>query len=355
MNLLKITLCSICFACMANACSHESGTLRIPQLVKVETVKSHNSSYKVSYPGKIAAASDVKLSFRVAGPIKKIYVNEGDKVKEGQLLAEIDPRDYQLQYDAVQAEYSQIKEESGRIIELYHRNSVAVNDYDKAVAALKRVTAQYNATQNMLNDTKLKAPFSGYIQNRYFDAHEIVNQGTPILSVIDEKYFEVYINIPSSDYIRRKEFVSFFCTPDVYSNEQIPLELLEVNRKSNFNQLFKVRFRLKKENALQLAPGMSVNVVINYLPEASSWSVIPTAALFQKEGASYVWRYDNQNQTVKMCPVAVIQLLKTGEAIVDAQLAPGESIVSAGVNSLQEGQKVKKLPPLSSSNIGGLL
>ena len=79
----------------------------------------------------------MKLAFRVAGPIRKIYVNEGQYVKKGQLLAELDPRDYQIQFNATQAEYTQVKGEADRIIELYRRGSVSVNEYDKAVAARK--------------------------------------------------------------------------------------------------------------------------------------------------------------------------------------------------------------------------
>ena len=84
-------------------------------------------------------------------------------MSKGQLLAELDPRDYQLQYNATRAEYSQVKGESDRVIELYRRGSVSVNEYDKAVAAKKRITALYNVHRNALNDTRLKAPFDGYI------------------------------------------------------------------------------------------------------------------------------------------------------------------------------------------------
>ena len=116
-------------------------------------MKAYQGLFKITYPGKLQAASDVKLAFRVAGPIKDIYVQEGEYVRKGKLLARLDPRDYQLQYDAAQAEYIQVKGESERIMQLYQKKSIPVNEYDKAVAALKRVSALYNGQKNALEDT----------------------------------------------------------------------------------------------------------------------------------------------------------------------------------------------------------
>lgn len=340
---------------IATACRRNTPPLSIPQLVKTAEVKQHNSLSQITYPGNIQAAADVKLAFRVAGPVLRIYAKEGQYVKKGTLLAEVDPRDYKLKYAAALAEYNQVKDESERIMELYRRNSVTVNDYDKAVAALKRVTALYDANRNMLGDTKLRAPFDGYIQNKYFDAYEIVNQGTPVLSMIDNDYLEVDIDIPSADYIRRSDFVKFVCTVDVYPDTLIPLELLEVNQKANFNQLFKMRFRLKRDKKLSLAAGMSASVTINFKPSAGNLVVIPVSSLFQQKGRSYVWLYDEPHGVVKMVPVEIQQILKDGEVVVKSTLQEGQSIVSAGVNSLTEGQSVKKLPAVPASNVGGLL
>lgn len=337
------------------ACRKNIAPLAIPQLVKTVEVKEHRGLYAVTYPGKIQAASDVKLSFRVAGPIRAFYAKEGEFVKKGKLLAEIDPRDYQLQYDATRAEYEQVKGEADRVVELYHRNSVSLNEYDKAIAAIKRVTALYQAHKNALQDTKLKAPFDGYIQNRYFDTYEIVNQGIPVLSMIDNDYFEVRIDIPSSDYIRRADFVDFYCNVDVYPDTLLPLEFLDLNQKANFNQLFKVRFLLKRDKALPLAAGMSASVTIHYTPSSGDLTVIPISALFQQNGKSFVWLYDNRNEVIKKTPVEVQQVLKDGGLVVKSNLHKGQTLVSAGVNSLKEGQQVKKLPVAPASNVGGML
>ena len=323
--------------------------------VQADTVKSYQGELSIIYPGKIKAASEVKLSFRVAGPIRAVLPEVGAFVKKGELIAEIDPRDYEIQLSATEAEYNQVKEEAGRVIELYKRGSVPANDYDKAVSGLKQITAKYNAHKNALADTRLTAPFDGYIQKKFFDAHEIVNIGTPVLSMINNDYYEVNIDIPSSDFIRRESFKEFYCEADVFPGVKIPLELLDITQQANYNQLFRVRFRMKPEEKLNLAAGMSVSVTIRFEPGQEGLSIIPISSLFQKEDKSYVWVYDTAQMTVKMNPVQVVELDKDGQVIVESDLASGTRIVSAGVNGLKEGQKVRLLPPVSSSNVGKLL
>ena len=73
----------------------------------------------LQYPGKVKAAEDASLSFRVSGTIRRIYVKEGARVRKGQLLADLDPTDYQIQLDATEAEYLQVKSEAERVMALY--------------------------------------------------------------------------------------------------------------------------------------------------------------------------------------------------------------------------------------------
>ena len=323
--------------------------------VQADTVKSYQGELSIIYPGKIKAASEEKLSYRVAGPIRAVLPEVGAFVKKGELIAEIDPRDYEIQLSATEAEYNQVKEEAGRVIELYKRGSVPANDYDKAVSGLKQITAKYNAHKNALADTRLTAPFDGYIQKKYYDSHETVAAGYPVVSMINSNYFDVDIDIPSSDFVRQGLFKSFSCTIDVFPGQVFPLELIEITRKANLNQLYRMRLRLKPVPGVDIAAGMSVNVTIEYNPNEEVLTVIPLSAMFEENGASAVWVYNPKTQSVTKRVIQLSRLLKTGELIVSEGLAAGEIVVSAGVHSLKEGMSVELLKPVSKTNIGKLL
>ena len=94
----KILFCVFCFAVLLGACRNAKAP-RGKDSVTVKTARAekHEDRLSIEYPGRILAASDVNLSFRVAGPILSVLPEEGAFVKKGQLIAEIDPRDYEIQ------------------------------------------------------------------------------------------------------------------------------------------------------------------------------------------------------------------------------------------------------------------
>ena len=228
---------------ITSACSHKKTEVKSVQTVKAEMVQVYGGKNSSTFPGKVKAASDINLAFRISGPIVKIVVEAGSFVKKGQVLVEMDSRDYSLQLSATEAEYNRIKAEAERVMALYEKGSVTPNDYDKAVFGLQQITAKLDAHKNALADAKLYAPFDGYVQKRFFDAGETVSAGMPVISMISADLPEIEINIPSSDFIRRDRFESFSCSMDNYPDLSFPLELIGITQKANLNQLYTVRLK----------------------------------------------------------------------------------------------------------------
>lgn len=344
---------------VAAGCTPKQKTSDEAKSVRVDTVAAYSLSQSVTFPGKILAASDMNLAFRVSGPILRMNVDVGSYVRRGQVLAQIDPRDYEVQLAATEAEYNRIKSESERVMELYEMQSVAPNDYDKAVYGLKQITAKYDAHKNALKDTRLVAPSNGYVQKRYFEAGETVSAGMPVISMINAAVPEVEINIPSTDYIRRGDFHSFVCTVDIYPGREFPLELIGITQKANMNQLYTMRLRLSGQGKDLPGPGMSTMVTI-YFKDSGTASApasvsAPLEAVFEGADGSSVWVYDSAAGTVSQRTVKVSQILTNGTAVISEGLRAGDVIVSAGVHSLAEGDRVEPLAPVSPTNVGGLL
>ena len=310
----------------------------------------------IIFPGKIKAAADVNLAFRVSGTIQRMPVEVGSFVKSGQLLAALDPRDYEIQLAATEAEYNRIKAETERIAVLYEKKSISANNYDKASYALQQIEAKYNAHKNALKDTRLYAPYDCYVQRRHFDINETVGAGTPVVSTISTAIPEVEIFIPSSDYIRQNNFDIFSCTSEIYPDISYPLEVVGIAQKANMSQLFNMRLRFKKDNYKELPPvGMTVSVTLCYKEKESSFTSIPRSAVFREDNQSKVWIYNEMTKTVTARTIQLSEIKSDGYVIVEDGLQPGEEVVSAGVHSLKEGQSARKLPKVSKTNAGGLL
>lgn len=350
---LILTSISMLLLC---SCAQRTRDTKDYQTVKIDTVAYADKQTFLQFPGKVKAAQDISLAFRVSGTISNILVKDGARVQEGQLLAELDPTDYQVQLDATEAEYRQIKAEAERVMALYKENGTTPNANDKAVYGLKQITAKYQHHKDQLAYTRLYAPFSGYVQKRLFEAHETVGAGMPVISMISGGTPEVEINLPAAEYIRREQFDSYHCTFDIYPDETYPLKLVSVTPKANANQLYTMRLQIIPGNKDVPSPGMNTMVSILCRTEQANALSVPTGAILQKEGKAYIFVFRPSSNTVHRQEVSMLRLLNNGHCLITSgQLKPGEQIVSSGVHHIEDGETVKPLPPVTETNIGGLL
>ena len=148
-------------------------------VVRIDTVRAPEGAVELQYPGHVVAATEANVSFKVAGTLKRVLVSEGDYVKAGQLIAEIDPVDYKVQLSATEAEYAQIKADAERVMGLYQDGGTTASNYDKARYGLQQIEAKLQNHRNQLAYTRLVAPFSGRVQKRYFMGGENVSAGLP--------------------------------------------------------------------------------------------------------------------------------------------------------------------------------
>ena len=308
-----------------------------------------------SFSGVVRESSEVGLAFRVAGPIERFHVKEGDYVGKGQLVARIDPRDYEVQLAVAEAQYDQVKAEFDRLTELHQRRSVSDNDYEKAVAGEKMLRMQLQNATNQLHDTRLLAPFSGYIQSVNFQAGELVNTGMPVATMLDLAAQVVEVDLPAAFFMRRDHFQEFWCLHPALADSLIPLKLAGYQRKANSNQLFQAQFILDRAASHGLSPGMPVSVLISYRHDHETSMQLPLHAVFHSHGQAWVWLYDRSRSTVHMQQVETAGLPVSGMITIVSGLSETDEVVVAGVQSLRDGQQVEPLRAVSETNVGGLL
>ena len=351
-----LIVANLLLAFIISSCGNKDEHKETVVNVKTDTVKVYGSGKIAAFPGRIKAGEDINLSFRIAGPIASINVTAGNIVKKGQVLAQIDQRDYEVQLAATKAEYNQVKNEADRVIALYKKEVVTEKDYYKAVHGLEQITAKYDAHKNALADTKLTAPYDGYVQKTYYSAKETVGAGMPVVSMIGTSIMKVEINIPSNVYAKRDEIESFVCTSDIYPGKQYPLEIAGMNRKANLNELYTVYLNLKTpKDYPPLTPGMNVKVKVKYKSSVEDRYLVPINALISGKTGSSVWVYNADNGTISKREITTDGINDRGCAIVLTGLNSGEVVVSAGAASLKEGQKVSPTKQQSATNVGGVL
>lgn len=354
MKHIRTIIAGIATAAVAISCEQSAEQQQALPTVKVDTVRTASSSQIIQFPGRVKAAQDISLSFRVSGTISRIHIDEGGSVKAGQLIAELDPSDYATQLSATQAEYNQIKAQVDRVTALYNDGAATPSDYDKARYGLQQIEAKLQHHRDQLAYTKIYAPFDGYVLKRHFGEHETLGAGMPVVSVMSSAANEVEIFIPASEYTHRKHFSNYSCTFDIFEGKTFALKPVSISPKANANQLYAMTLRLPAGS--EPSPGMTTMVTIQCAADTSAQMLIPASAVFQSEGKSNIFIYNADNNTVKQHAVKVERLLSDGRCIITApSVAVGDIVVTSGVKKIADGEEVALLPKATATNVGGLL
>ncbi|MBQ8736891.1 MAG: efflux RND transporter periplasmic adaptor subunit [Bacteroidaceae bacterium] len=329
---------------------NENGTVKT---VRIEYVGESSQNQPLAFPARVVAADKVNMAFKVGGSLKNVFVGEGDRVRKGMLIAELDSRDYEVQLNAVSAEYEEVKASAQRAMTLYADSVVTEADYDKAQYGLERMKAKYENAKNMFDDTRLYAPFDGFVEHKLADVPAVVGAGMPVLTLMSADTPELVINVPASTR-NRINSASSFATTFGFNNKSVPLSLISISPNANANQLYKVRLSLPDDMKEKPAVGMSamVDIVFSSI-DKSEKTAVPSSAVFEKDGESAVWVY--ADGVIVSRKVKIGSLHTNGQVTVLSGLDKGERIVTAGVNRLRENQRVKPLEENSKTNIGGQL
>ena len=157
-------------------------------------------SYKITrnFPGKLLPSEQSKLAFEIPGKINIINVDIGDEVKKGQILAELDGREASAQLEQAKAKYDLAKQVLIRYKDLRSQGHISIQDLDNANSEELIAKSQYNFYKVKFEQTKLIAPFDGFIQNRFLDTGSVINGGVPIIEILDSTNVKAHISIPIS-------------------------------------------------------------------------------------------------------------------------------------------------------------
>ena len=171
-------------------------SISIESLEVLEVKMLNSYSLTKQFPGKLLPVEQSKLSFEIPGKIKNIYVDVGDNVKEGQVLAKLDDREALARLNQVKASYDLSKQVFERFQDLRNQGHISLQELDKATSDLTIAKSEYEFYAVKLEQTSLMSPYDGVIQNRFLDSGTVINQGIPILEIIDSNYVEAHISMP---------------------------------------------------------------------------------------------------------------------------------------------------------------
>jgi RND family efflux transporter MFP subunit len=314
------------------------------------------------FPSILQPADISQLSFEISGQLKAITLETGQKVKLGDVLAEIDPRSLQTQVDQAsagvkqaQAQLDNAEADFQRKQELLKRGFATQAAFDQSNATFLTARAQLDKSQRQLelashdlDRSKLLAPFSGTIAGVEVKSFAQVTAGQPIVTLYSDDRFEISFVVPSATFqslkLGQSVEVKVADRPDL----SLTGEIKELGSKAEQVSAFPVVVRLEN-NAAGLNAGMSVEVSLEEpLIGGSRGFLVPLSVLAPEggkdlQGVATVFLYDKASSTVKKRKITVGGI-RDNQLVVIEGLNIGDLVASAGVSYLVDGQKVKLLP-----------
>ena len=356
------------FLITLTACKDELPPKVMVRSVRAMQVSDPGEFTKRWFPGQAKATQEVDLAFRVAGPLVTFPVKVGDEVRKGQELAQIDPRDYEVnlrntqgQLEKTRATLEKAQLDYRRVIRIKEQDAGAVSQalidrsrqiVESTQAEIRSLKAAVDSDRDQLNYTYLKAPFDGIVSATYVENFENVTAKQPIVRLIDHSQIEMIVNIPETmihqaDYLKasgKALRVRF----DQFPDHEIKAGILEIGKEaSHTTRTYPITLIMDQPDDIKILPGMAGKATSAVAAEGKNtkaYIVIPETALFspQDGNKSYVWVIDETTKKVSKREVKTDKLLDNGAAIEDG-LKPGEWIATAGVHYLNEGQQVRIL------------
>ncbi len=346
-------LVTACCALLLAACSKPVEKTEDVRPVRALLVSASNVDVNAEFSGEVRARVESRLGFRVGGKITARKVDPGTVVKRGQVLMQLDPRDLRLSQEqskaalrAAETTRNLAKAELKRYQELRVKNFVSQAVLDEKLAAWSAAQANVDSAQaayfgqaNQAGYASLLADVDGVVTGVDADVGQVVAPGTPVVRLAKTSEKEIVIGLPEDkvDTMRKVADVSvrLWARPDVV----IPGKVREVSPVADpATRTYAVKVSIP-DSAQDVKLGMTALVQFSSTTPTARIR-LPLTALHHENDTTSVWVVENG--AVRMVPVQ-IGGVAGNDVLVAGGIKPGQTVVTAGVNLLKAGQKVKIL------------
>lgn len=296
------------------------------------------------YSGTVSSAEESSVSFSVPGTITEIYVEAGQKVKKGQVLARVRSESLINANNIAQSELAEARDAYNRMKKLHDANALPDIKWVEIQETLKQAENAAQMAQRAVGDATLKAPFTGSVSEKIADVGQTVIPAQPILNLVNLNDLQVEISVPEGR-------ISSFAEGAKATVEFESLDGLKVEGKVSqksvvadpFTRGYTVKFDIPDGDG-RILPGMIGTVVMVNAPEeskneAQAQITLPAqSVLLASDNRQFVWVVKNGKSYQQY--VVADELAPEG-VIIKSGLADGDSVIVAGMQKVSNGTEIE--------------
>ena len=335
--LIVFSLLALLSSCRSKPEKHEQ--LSLPVNVRVHTVSETTLGSEREYVGVLEESNNVLLSFPAPGKIKNVYVTEGQAVREGQLLAQIDAGLLENMHATTAATLRQAEDAYQRMTLLYESQSLPEIQYVDIQTKLEQARSAERISAMALAETKLIAPQRGVVGKRMMEPGMNVLPDQPLLILLNTHNPVVKVSVPENEIFDTRTGQEARIVVGALRNLELEGKVTEKGVQAHpYTHGYEVRISLDRE-VPGLLPGMVCKVFLRNLPTEVAL-VVPVRAVLPLEFGKghFVWLLDQDNVAQRRM-VQVGEIVPGGISVLKG-ITPGDRIVVEGYQRLSENIKV---------------
>jgi RND family efflux transporter MFP subunit len=344
----------LAFACLlvVGCDKGEQETPEIIRPVKMMTISAETAGGVREFPGQVRAAEEIQLSFEVSGRIIELNAREGRTAKLGELVAALDPRDFEAARDRELARSNAARADYQRNLALYERDAISLRDLEVVRRQFEVSEANLRQAEKSLEDTRLYAPFDGKIAGRLVEKQENVTAKQPVVIFHDDSSMEIRASFSETDFLRVRDLGTvqdmtdrLKPTVEIAASKGAPIDAWVKELRTTADPVtrtYDVVLGFDPPAATSITSGMTARVTITLAGTKGALLVPSSAIVSDAEHRSLIWVYDKATGAVHGREVVVGSL--TGNDIeILSGLEDGETVAILGASNLTEGMKVRPL------------
>lgn len=298
---------------------------------------------KIKLPGYIEPAENLLVKAEVPGQVVQILTKEGAHIKQGQLIAQLDDRDYTSRLARIEANHRLAKLEYDRIYSLDKKKITAASRLDEIEARLTDVSAQRDEAELALNRTRILAPIEGRINEIIAKQGSFLSVGDPVAQILRVSDVKVTVGIPESDVVFFLDLNEATVVIDALNKRRLIGKKVFLSRQPrNLARLFELELKIPNPDG-HVLPGMFASVeLVRAVHEKAL--VIPLYAVINQGDEQFV--YIEKDGSAQKVPVKTGQLVNW-QVHITSGISANDNVIVVGHRLLNDAQPVEVIKNVS--------
>jgi len=329
------------------ACSESTKKVKTDSPIAVQMYRADSVNITTAYefPATVSAVKNVDLKFEISGRLVFANLVEGSMVAKGQVLARIDPTPFERQLVEAKIRFDDAVRDLARIEDVFEKKLVSQHEFDRAKSRYAITKLAFANAEQDLSYCTIKAPFDAIVGERYIENYSYVTVGAALANLQDRSKLYFTFEVPERVMTANAGNRDIKATAYILGQEDDVFDIYYVEHQTTPNsitQTYAVTFAIDGDVSNLFYPGSRASVKIQQNGKQQSAILIPVKALMgDKSQGFFVWRFNPSTDDVHAVKVEIASLKGEFAAIVGG-INVGDKIVSAAVNQMSEGLKVRE-------------